>query len=223
MLIHSAARPLRRRPASAGLFFGFFTQLCLELLGVAEAGVHIAVVGLLVEAADLVCGGPDVVRGSENLPEAGVLGLGGKFMQGKGDLHGDIVQSFSGLLPEVVEFQLSPLAGGEIEIGPLGQAVALLIPCKLRAGDPAGSHIGGVGMGVDTVGGEIVLQAAGFQAGLRFPVAEQAESSRVGDAGSAELVIDEKRVGHDVFLLVLFVAIFHNPRYTVYKDLQKVW
>ena len=111
MLIHSAARPLRRRPASAGLFFGFFTQLCLEFLCVAEAGVHVAVVGLLLKAADLVRGGPDVIRSLEDLPESCILSLGGQLMQGESNLHGHVVQGLSGLLPEVVEFQLSPLPG----------------------------------------------------------------------------------------------------------------
>ena len=110
-LSHSAARPLRRRPASAGLFFGFFTQLCLEFLCVAEAGVHVAVVGLLLKAADLVRGGPDVIRSLEDLPESCILSLGGQLMQGESNLHGHVVQGLSGLLPEVVEFQLSPLPG----------------------------------------------------------------------------------------------------------------
>ena len=43
-------------------------EALIQFLRVAEAGVHVAVVGLLVEAADFVCGGPDVVRGLKDLP-----------------------------------------------------------------------------------------------------------------------------------------------------------
>ena len=60
-------------------------------------------------------------------------------------------------------------------------------------------------MGVDAVGGEIVLQTGRLKAGFSLPVSEQAEGSGTGDAGGAELVIDEKRVGH---LFSLFSLIF---------------
>ena len=135
-------------------------------------------------------------------------------MQGKENLHGYIIQSFAGFLPEVVEIKLSPLAGGEIEIGPLGQAVALLVPGELSAGDPPGGHVRGVATGIDAVCRKIVLQAAGLQTGLGFPVAKQAEGSGTGDAGSAKLGINKKCVGHS---FSFFIDIIIDLSYTLGK------
>ena len=92
---------------------------------------------------------------------------------------------------KVEQLQLSPLPGGEIEVGPLGEAVALLITGKLCAGDPAGHDIGGIGVGQATAGGEVVLQPPGLEAGFGHPVSHQAEGAGVRDAGGAELIVNK--------------------------------